>query len=100
MSVQGRAYMQLIGWQNTWEQAPGVPAIPAQMAGVSPAVYLCTRPKIDTPAGMSSTCPRGRMQNLHGFLHCQGNAVGGRWLVVGGGARGAGGGESVLMTCV
>ena len=26
VSVQGRAYVQLIGWQNTWEQAPGVPA--------------------------------------------------------------------------
>ena len=25
VSVQGRAYVQLIGWQNTWEQAPGVP---------------------------------------------------------------------------
>ena len=29
VSVQGRAYMQLIGWQNTWEQAPGVPATPS-----------------------------------------------------------------------
>ena len=29
VSVQGRAYVQLIGWQNTWEQAPGVPATPS-----------------------------------------------------------------------
>ena len=33
VSVQARVYVQLIGWQNTWEQAPGVPAT---MAGVSP----------------------------------------------------------------
>ena len=26
VSVQARSYMQLVGWQNTWEQAPGVPA--------------------------------------------------------------------------
>ena len=26
VSVQARADVQLIGWQNTWEQAPGVPA--------------------------------------------------------------------------
>ena len=25
VSVQARSYVQLIGWQNTWEQAPGVP---------------------------------------------------------------------------
>ena len=25
VSVQGRAYVQQIGWQNIWEQAPGVP---------------------------------------------------------------------------
>ena len=39
--------MHLIGWQNTWEQAPGVPATPspALMAGATLAVYLCTRPK-------------------------------------------------------
>ena len=41
VSLQGRAYVQLIGWQNTWEQAPGVLAIPspalmALMARVSP----------------------------------------------------------------
>ena len=29
VSVQGHAYVQLIGWQNTWEQAPGVPATPS-----------------------------------------------------------------------
>ena len=29
VSVQGRAYVQLIGWQNAWEQAPGVPATPS-----------------------------------------------------------------------
>ena len=28
VSVQARSYMQLIGWQNTWEQAPGAPATP------------------------------------------------------------------------
>ena len=28
VSVQARSYMQLIGWQNTWEQAPGVHATP------------------------------------------------------------------------
>ena len=28
-SVQGRAYVHLIGWQNKWEQAPGVPATPS-----------------------------------------------------------------------
>ena len=25
VSVQARSHVQLIGWQNTWEQAPGVP---------------------------------------------------------------------------
>ena len=29
VSGQGRAYVHLIGWQNTWEQAPGVPATPS-----------------------------------------------------------------------
>ena len=29
VSVQDRSYVQLIGWQNTWEQAPGVPATPS-----------------------------------------------------------------------
>ena len=29
VSVQGRAYVHLTGWQNTWEQAPGVPATPS-----------------------------------------------------------------------
>ena len=29
MSVQARFYMHLIGWQNAWEQAPGVPATPS-----------------------------------------------------------------------
>ena len=29
VSVQARADVQLIGWQNTWEQAPGVPATPS-----------------------------------------------------------------------
>ena len=29
VSVQARVYVQLIGWQNTWEQAPGVPATPS-----------------------------------------------------------------------
>ena len=29
VSVQGHAYVQLIGWQNTWEQAPDVPATPS-----------------------------------------------------------------------
>ena len=29
VSVQARSYVQLIGWQNTWEQAPGVPATPS-----------------------------------------------------------------------
>ena len=29
VSVQARFCMQLIGWQNTWEQAPGVPATPS-----------------------------------------------------------------------
>ena len=28
-SVLPRARMHLIGWQNTWEQAPGVPATPS-----------------------------------------------------------------------
>ena len=28
-SVLPRALMHLIGWQNTWEQAPGVPATPS-----------------------------------------------------------------------
>ena len=39
--------MHLIGWQNTWEQAPGRPRhpFPAQMAGEPLAVYLCTRPE-------------------------------------------------------
>ena len=37
--------MHLIGWQNTWEQAPGVRhPFPALMAGDALAVYLCTRP--------------------------------------------------------
>ena len=27
VSVQARAYVQLIGWWNTWEQAPGVPTL-------------------------------------------------------------------------
>ena len=29
VSVQARAVVQLIGWQNMWEQAPGVPATPS-----------------------------------------------------------------------
>ena len=29
VSVQARSYVQLIGWQNAWEQAPGVPATPS-----------------------------------------------------------------------
>ena len=29
VSVQGHAYVQLIGEKNTWEQAPGVPATPS-----------------------------------------------------------------------
>ena len=29
VSVQARSYVQLIGWQNTWEQAPGVPTTPS-----------------------------------------------------------------------
>ena len=29
VSDQARSYVQLIGWQNTWEQAPGVPATPS-----------------------------------------------------------------------
>ena len=33
VSVQARSYMQLIGWQNTWEQAPGVPATPSPPNG-------------------------------------------------------------------
>ena len=33
MSVQARSYMQLIGWQNAWEQAPGVPATPSRPNG-------------------------------------------------------------------
>ena len=38
VSGQARADVQLIGWQNTWEQAPGVPAnpFPALMAGGDP----------------------------------------------------------------
>ena len=38
--------MHLIGWQNTWEQAPGVPATPSppRWRGNPLAVYLCTRP--------------------------------------------------------
>ena len=46
VSVQARSYVQLIGWQNTWEQAPGVPATPSppKWRGSTLAVYLCTRP--------------------------------------------------------
>ena len=46
VSVQARSYMQLIGWQNTWKQAPGVPATPSPpyWRGATMAVYLCTRP--------------------------------------------------------
>ena len=29
VSVQARFYMHLIGWQNTWEQVPSVPATPS-----------------------------------------------------------------------
>ena len=29
VSVQAHSYVQLIRWQNTWEQAPGVPATPS-----------------------------------------------------------------------
>ena len=29
VSGQARADVQLVGWQNTWEQAPGVPATPS-----------------------------------------------------------------------
>ena len=29
VSVQARSKMHLTGWQNTWEQAPGVPATPS-----------------------------------------------------------------------
>ena len=57
MSVQGRAYMQLIGWQNTWEQAPGVPRhpFPTLMAG-QPWPCACAHgPKKLTIAMMSST---------------------------------------------
>ena len=38
VSAQARSCMQLIRWQNTWEQAPGVPrhSFPALMAGVNP----------------------------------------------------------------
>ena len=45
-SVLPRALMHLIGWQNTWEQAPGVPATPSppRWRGKLLAVYLCTRP--------------------------------------------------------
>ena len=38
VSVDMRQRMHLIGWQNTWEQAPGVPRhpFPALMAGETP----------------------------------------------------------------
>ena len=42
VSVQARADMELIGWQNAWEQAPGVPATPSppQWQG-SPKALSC-----------------------------------------------------------
>ena len=58
VSVQGRAYMQLIGWQNAWEQAPRRPRhpFPALMAGVNPGhVLVYTALKKLTIAMMSST---------------------------------------------
>ena len=38
VSVHATQRMHLIGWQNTWEQAPGVPATPSPplMAGETP----------------------------------------------------------------
>ena len=53
--------MHLIGRQNTWEQAPGVPAnpFPALMAGVNPGrVPVHTALKSTRRRAMSSTCPR------------------------------------------
>ena len=48
--------MHLIGWQNTWEQAPGVPATPSHPNdGGTRAVYLCTRPK--KPTGHARAAP-------------------------------------------
>ena len=56
VSVQGHAYVQLIGWQNTWEQAPGVPATPSPpYGGGQPWPCACAHgPKKLITAMMSS----------------------------------------------
>ena len=54
MFIHSRRWMHLIGWQNTWEQAPGVPTTPspALMAGETPGrvpVYTALRTQLSTP---------------------------------------------------
>ena len=80
VSVQARVYVQLIGWQNTWEQAPGVPATPfsALMAGVNPGrVPVHTALKKTDPStsstGTSTTLSESQRQlrRLPSFLRCQ-----------------------------
>ena len=43
VSVQGHAYMQQIGWQNTWEQAPGVPATRGALDNEELFVIECSK---------------------------------------------------------
>ena len=50
MSVQARSYVQLIGWQNTWEQAPSVPPPLTRPDGGVKPLYLYTALKRRLPS--------------------------------------------------
>ena len=56
VSGQARADVQLIGWQNTWEQAPGVPATPSRPDGRGDPGRVPVYTALKRPNDHHSTC--------------------------------------------
>ena len=67
VSVQIRQRMHLIGWQNTWEQAPGVPAtLPRPDGGETPGrapVYTALKTHLVKPR-RAKTCNCGELRSV------------------------------------